>query len=54
VTLDEDVAVKVESEMRLSGKSLNETVNEMLRVAIEVKSKENSLQPFRCGRSVLV
>lgn len=37
LTLDDDVIAKLQSEMRRSGKSFKETVNELLRLGFENK-----------------
>ena len=47
ITLDEDVRAKLEAEMRKSGKSFKETVNETLRVGLLSRQKINSKKPFR-------
>jgi hypothetical protein len=46
ITLDEDVRAKLEAEMRRSGKSFKETVNETLRVGLLSRRKAASSQPF--------
>jgi hypothetical protein len=47
ITLDEDVRAKLESEMRKSGKSFKETVNETLRVGLISRQKINGNKPFK-------
>ena len=46
ITLDEDVRAKLEAEMRKTGKSFKETVNETLRVGLLTRQKKNGNQPF--------
>ncbi len=46
VTLDEDVRAKLEAEMRKSGKSFKETVNETLRVGLLSRQKTMPPKPF--------
>ena len=56
ITLDDDVAAKLKAEMRKSGKSFKETVNEALRVGLlkhpvpprkrfKVRAKDMGLKP---------
>jgi hypothetical protein len=47
ITLDEDVRAKLETEMRKSGKSFKETVNETLRVGLLSRQKGASSKPFK-------
>jgi hypothetical protein len=47
LTLDEDVAAKLKAEMRRSGKSFKDTVNEFLRLAINMKAQPPSRRRFR-------
>ena len=47
ITLDEDVRAKLEAEMRKSGKSFKETVNETLRVGLISRRKGASPKPFK-------
>jgi hypothetical protein len=47
LTLDADVAVKVRSQMRLSGRSLNETINRVLRAGFKAASKKKRLPRFK-------
>ncbi len=47
ITLDEDVRAKLEAEMRKSGKSFKETVNETLRVGLLSRQKINGKKPFK-------
>ncbi|HKW97400.1 MAG TPA: hypothetical protein VJN43_06675 [Bryobacteraceae bacterium] len=46
LTLDEDVRAKLEAEMRKSGKSFKETVNEALRVGLTAR-REKPAKPFK-------
>ena len=45
LTLDDDVHAKLEAEMRKSGKSFKETVNEFLRIGLTAR-REAQAQPF--------
>ena len=47
VTLDDDVRAKIEAEMRKSGKSFKETVNETLRFGLLSRHKTNGDKPFK-------
>lgn len=47
LTLDDDVAVKLKAEMRRSGKSLKEAVNEFLRLGLNTKKKRPIRERFR-------
>jgi hypothetical protein len=47
LTLDDDVREKLEIEMRNSGKSLKETVNEALRVGLVSRKKSVTSKPFK-------
>jgi len=47
ITLDEDVRTKLETEMRKSGKSFKETVNETLRVGLLSRQKSIVSKPFK-------
>jgi hypothetical protein len=47
ITLDEDVRAKLQAEMRKSGKSFKETVNETLRVGLLSRQKTRSSKPFK-------
>lgn len=47
LTLDDDVAVKLKAEMRRSGKSLKEAVNEFLRLGLTMKKKRPIRERFR-------
>ena len=46
LTLDEDVRAKLEAEMRKTGKSFKETVNETLRVGLAARPKK-PVKPFK-------
>jgi len=46
LTLDEDVAAKLQAEARKSGRSLKETVNRVLRLGLNSK-KDAPLKPFK-------
>jgi hypothetical protein len=45
--LDEDVRAKLEAEMRKSGKSFKETVNETLRFGLLSRQKVHQAKPFK-------
>jgi hypothetical protein len=46
ITLYEDVCEKLEAEMRKSGKSFKETVNETLRLGLVSRQKISASKPF--------
>jgi hypothetical protein len=46
ITLDEDVRAKIEAEMRKSGKSFKETVNEFLRAGLMARREAKPAKPF--------
>jgi len=47
LTLDDDVAAKLKTEMRRSGKSLKVTVNEFLRLGLSTKRNLQAAEPFK-------
>jgi hypothetical protein len=47
LTLDKDVAKRLESEMRRSGQSFRDVVNETLRRGLAVRRQVKSTLPFR-------
>lgn len=47
LTLDDDVAAKVKAEMRRTGLSMKEVVNEMIRVGLLLKDKAAKQKPFK-------
>ncbi len=47
ITLDEDVRTKLEMEMRKSGKSFKETVNETLRLGLISRQVTSKVKPFK-------
>ena len=47
LTLGEDLAAKLRAAMRRSGKSLQATVNELLRLGLNSKQERPSRKPFR-------
>lgn len=47
LTLDEDVAAKLELEARRSGHSFKQVVNDLLRLALNARRKEERRRPFR-------
>jgi hypothetical protein len=46
ITLDADVAAKVKTEMRFTGKSFKETVNSLLRRGVTARQHDKD-EPFR-------
>ena len=47
LTLDEDVHAKLEAEMRKSGRSFKETVNETLRIGLNARRETKPAKPFK-------
>lgn len=47
LTLDDDVARKLKDEVRQSGKSFRETVNEYLRRGLNARSEVKGVPPFK-------
>ena len=47
ITLDDDVRAKLEAEMRKSGKSFKDTVNETLRSGLFSRQKSSASAPFK-------
>ena len=47
LTIDEDVAAKLKAEMRRTGKSMKEIVNEYLRRGLNSKRELESVAPFK-------
>jgi plasmid stability protein len=47
LTLDEDVAAKLKAQARKSGKSFKDTVNEFLRLALNMKKSPPGRERFR-------
>ena len=47
ITLDDDVINKLNAEMRRSGKSFKETVNEFLRVGLAVRRELKNADQFK-------
>jgi hypothetical protein len=46
LTLDDDVRAKLEAEVRKSGRSFKETVNEAIRVGLLASRKKKADKPF--------
>jgi predicted transcriptional regulator len=46
VTLDDDVAARLEQEMRRSGKSFKRAVNDALRAGLALRKGASALTPF--------
>ncbi len=47
ITLDDDVATKLKSEMRKSGRSFKETVNDALRLGLLTQQKAKKAKNFK-------
>ena len=47
MTIEDDVAAKITAEMRRSGKTLKETVNEALRMGLSMRKELRSAAPFK-------
>jgi hypothetical protein len=47
LTLDEDVRAKLEAEMRKTGRSFKETVNEVLRIGLTAPHVAKPAKPFK-------
>lgn len=47
ITLEDDVREKLEAEVRKSGKSFKETVNETLRLGLVSRQKISTNKPFK-------
>jgi hypothetical protein len=47
LTLDDDVAAKLDAESRKSGRSFKETVNHYLRLGLNAKKKAADRKPFK-------
>jgi hypothetical protein len=47
LTLDEDVAVKLQDEMHTSGRSFKETVNSLLRLGLAARRELEQRPPFQ-------
>ena len=47
LTIDDDIAAKINAEMRRSGKSFKETVNDALRMGLSVRKGLKSAEPFK-------
>jgi hypothetical protein len=47
LSLEEDVAAKLKAEMRRSGKSLKQTVNELLRLGLNPRPARTRSKPFK-------
>ena len=46
LTLDDDVAAKLNAEMRRSGKSFKDIVNEFLRIGLNARQELKTSEPF--------
>jgi hypothetical protein len=47
LTIDDDIAAKLNAEMKRSGRSLKDTVNRALRIGLSVKRELKSSPPFK-------
>jgi hypothetical protein len=47
LTLDDDIRAKLEAEMRKSGKSFKETVNETLRCGLLSQRRARAAKPYK-------
>jgi plasmid stability protein len=46
LTLDDDVIAKIRAEMRRSGRSFKDTVNDLLRAAFTARRGQKAVEPF--------
>ncbi len=46
LTLEDDVIAKIRAEMRRSGRSFKETVNDLLRAALTARRDQKAVEPF--------
>lgn len=54
ITLDDDVAAKLQLQARKSGRPFKEVVNEALRTGLAVASKVKQLSPFTVDQEHLI
>ena len=47
LTLDDSVVAKIKSEMRRSGRSFKQVVNEYLRVGLNARKQAKTMEPFK-------
>jgi hypothetical protein len=47
ITLDDDVLARINKEMRRSGKSFKQTVNEFLRIGLSMRREFATAGPFK-------
>jgi hypothetical protein len=47
ITLDEDIAAKLKAQMRKTGASFKDVVNEMLRTGLVLSEKASKQEPFK-------
>ena len=47
LTLDDDVAAKLQTEARQAGQSFKETVNRLLRLALNARREQPKIKPFK-------
>ena len=53
LTLEDDVASRLQAEMRRSGKGMKDLVNEYLRLALNAKRSAPESKPFRVRPSAM-
>jgi len=53
LTLEDDVAGRLRTEMRRSGKSMKELVNEYLRTGLNTKHRPPAAEPFKVHPSAM-
>ena len=47
LTLDDDIAAKLNAEVRRSGKSFKDVVNEFLRIGLNARQELKTSEPFK-------
>ena len=47
LTIDDDIMAKINTEMRRSGKSFKETINDALRTGLSVRKEMKCAEPFK-------
>ena len=53
LTLDDDIAAKLNAEMRRSGKPFKEIVNEFLRIGLNARKELKTSDPFKVSARAL-
>ncbi len=54
ITLDEDVAAKIQSKVRKSGRSFKDVVNDALRTGFAAEDQVKQLPPFKIEKRHLI